>query len=194
MKKICREVSDDYPKYERLLLGDKRTEGIGIYVSVTKSSSSRWKVNRLPVEHIASPSERSKLHTEVSCHEEGNFKFLLFASDFLQIPLVNFDSQGAAHRNKFNNVPFPQQVVTTPHFNRYDEHGRRYAYKTSALLNPEAAVQLAEIGNCVIHFYDEFNIHHAPAGYPEVHLRSATQQELFSIPTNDDPLAYVAKF
>lgn len=193
MKKVCEEVREDYSKYEQLLLGYKSTNGIAIYVSVLKPSSNRWKVNRLPVEHSANPFDISELHTEVSCHDERSFKFLLFAHGFMQTPLVNFDSQGATHRNA-RNVPFPEQAISTPHFNRYDAGGHRYAYKTDPLKDPVASAQLAAIGNCVIHFYDEFNIHHTPADYPSVFLRTPTQQELFSVQTNDDPLAYVARF
>ncbi|WP_375434526.1 hypothetical protein, partial [uncultured Hymenobacter sp.] len=72
--------------------------------------------------------------------------------------------------------------------------GRRYEYKTDVLNNPEAAAQLCDVANCVIHFYDEFNIRHNPAGYPSVLLQATAQQEIFPIPVDDDPLAYVTQF
>lgn len=195
MKKVCTEVVEDYPRYEELLLGDKLTRGGPIYVSVLKPSSSRWKVNRLPIEHLHAPSEKkSELHTEVSCHEEGNFKFLLIAGDFMGTPLVNFDSQGGAHRNNFDDVPFPHQQVTTPHFNRYNERGHRYAYKNEALRDPAITAQLVQPSECIIVFYEEFHLHHDPAGYPQVILRAATQQEIFAAAPLDDPLANVPRF
>ena len=194
MKKVCTKVLESYVRYENLLFGDKLTKGGPIYVSALKQSSSRWKVNRLVVEHINAPSEASELHTEVSCHEDGNFKFLLFASKFMETPLVNFDSQGSAHRNNFDDVPFPHQQVTTPHFNRYNDRGHRYAYKNAALRNPEVTAQLVQVGECIILFYEEFHLQHDPAGYPQVILRAATQNEMFATAPLDDPLAHVARF
>jgi hypothetical protein len=194
MKKVCTEVVDDYSKYENLLLGDKLTTGGPIYVSVLKPSSPRWKVNRLSIEHVDAPNDDIELYTEVSCHEEGKFKFLLFAKDFMGTPLVNFDSQGGAHRNNFDDVPFPHQQITTPHFNRYNERGHRYAYKNDALRNPEITTQLVQAEQCIVMFYEEFHLHHDPAGYPQVILRAATQQELFAAASLDDPLAYVTRF
>ncbi|MDO7852972.1 hypothetical protein [Hymenobacter convexus] len=193
MKKVCEQVLEDFPRYERLLLGRKGTRGAGIYVTDLKPSSNRWKVCRTRVEHGTERSEPIMLHTEVSCHEEKNFKFLLFAHDYMPVPLVNFDSQGATHRNA-RNVPFPAQAVTTPHFNRYDSGGHRYAYKTAPLQDPAALAQLAIVGNCIIHFYDEFNMHHDPAQYPSVYLSNPLLPELFANPVNDDPLADVTQF
>ncbi len=194
MKKVCSEVVNDYAKYERLLLGEKLTEGAAIYVSALKLSNSHWRVNRLPVEHLTVVDHHGELHTEVSCQEDGNFKFLLFANDFMPTPLVNFDSLGGTHRNNFDDVPFPHQQITTPHFNRYNERGHRYAYKNEALRDPEVATQLIQAAQCIILFYEEFHLHHEPAGYPQVVLRAATQQELFSAASLDDPLAHVPRF
>lgn len=197
MKKVCTEVRDDYSKYEQLLLGAKLTQGTSIQVSTPKPTHASWKVGRLSVEHIAFPEEQSNLHTEVNCSEEGdesNFKFLLFVSEFMPTPLVNFDSDGGAHRNNFDDVPFPRQQITTPHFNRYNERGHRYAYKSTALANPETACQLTKVNPCIIHFYNEFNLRHDLAGYPQVVLPWTVQHSLFPVQSLDDPLANVTRF
>lgn len=112
----------------------------------------------------------------------------------MSAPLANFDSLGATHRNKFDNILLTKQWVTTPHFNRYNEQGRRIAYKTPPLTDPEALRQLTDVANCIIMFYDEFNIRHIPADYPRVLLRAESQQDLFPEPATDDPLAYVARY
>lgn len=193
MNKVCQEVRADFVLYERLLLGPKETQGGDIYIHEQKPSRPDWKVEKREVQQVAERTYRSELHTEVKANEHPRFKFLLFAQAFMSTPLANYDSLGATHRNKFDNIPLAEQWVTTPHFNRYNAHGRRIAYKTSPLTNPEVLGQLTAATNCVILFYDEFQIHHSTAGYPAV-LVYAAQQDLFSEPVNDDPLAYVAHF
>lgn len=194
MKGICSEAEANYQLYERLLIGAKMTEGEGIVISELKITNAKWLVHKLPVKQLTVAGYRSELHTEVGLKQDGNFKFILFARRFTSTPLANFDSKGISHRNNQENVPLAEQQVTTPHFNRYDEQGRRVAYKTEALRNPESANQLENISNCVFHFYDEFNIQHQPAGYPTVEVRTNSQREFFPVSISDDPLAYVPRF
>lgn len=175
------------------MFGLKETQGDDIYVYEPKSSRPDWMVSKRAVEQLAQPSYRSEMHTEVKAKEHPRFKFLLFAPAFMSTPLANYDSLGATHRNKLAGIPLAEQWVTTPHFNRYNQQGRRIAYKTAPLRNPETLSQLTHATNCVILFYDEFKIRHSTAGYPAVIMRAA-QQELFSEPINDDPLAYVTQF
>lgn len=193
MNKVCREVQTDFALYERLLLGPKNTRGGDIHVHEPKASRPDWKVDKREVQQVIESAYRSELHTEVKANEHPRFKFLLFAQAFMSTPLANYDSLGATHRNKFNNIPLLEQWVTTPHFNRYNEQGRRIAYKTPPLTNPEVLGQLAAATNCVILFYDEFQIRHSTAGYPAV-LMYVAQQDLFNESVNDDPLAYVTHF
>jgi hypothetical protein len=194
MKKVCEEVRDDYALYEQLLLGPKLTQGGDIHVVDTKPSRADWLENRRNVEQLAQPTYLSMLHTEIKGKEHPNFKFLLFTSAFMSTPLANYDALGATHRNRYADVPLSEQSITTPHFNRYDEAGHRIAYKTPPLTNPEALDQLTQATNCIILFYDEFNIRHTPAGYPAVLMQPPAQQSLFSQPIDDDPLAYVTRF
>lgn len=192
MKNQCKIVKDKFPLYERLLLGVKTTQGRDFYISKLKPSNVKWRVDILDVDHSAEPLHESKLHTEVGIKDTSKFKFLIFADGFPS-PLVNFDSSGITHRND-KDVPLAEQIITTPHFNRYDENGIRYAYKTPELKDPTISAQISDINNCIIHFYDEFNIHHNPAGYPSVLFKVMPQQEMFDIKTNDDPLAHVTQF
>lgn len=194
MKGKCQEVAQNYPLYERLLLGAKLTEGVGIVVSTPKPSNVKWLAHHLPVEQLTVEGYRGELHTEVGLKQDGNFKFLLFTRRFMHTPLANFDSKGPTHRNDRTDTPLAQQQVTTPHFNRYDERGGRYAYKTPALRDPAAAAQLENIAHCIFHFYDEFNIRHQPADYPTVEVHASRQPGLFPEPISDDPLAYVPRF
>ena len=194
MKPISHNVLQDFSKYEQLLFGEKMTEAPDIHVTAFKPSNARWRVNYKDLEHAAFPRDASELHTEVQCEDPKNFKFLLFVRGFMPGPLVNYDSGGLAHRNRYSGLPLPEQNITTPHFNRYDDAGRSFAYKTPALRDPAAVAELANVGNCIIHFYDEFNIQHSPAGYPAVYIASASPGQLFDIPTNDDPLADVPNF
>jgi hypothetical protein len=194
MNKVCRDVRDKFVLYEQLLLGPKATQGGDIYVHEPKASRADWQVNKRHVEQLAQDEDyRSELHTEVKSNEHPRFKFLLFAHEFMSTPLANYDSLGATHRNKFDYIPLAEQWVTTPHFNRYNEQGVRIAYKTPPLTNAEALSQLASATNCVILFYEEFQISHLTAGYPAVIMRAA-QQDLFSESLDDDPLAYVTQF
>lgn len=124
MKGDCPEAKANYSLYEQLLLGAKSTEGMGIVVSELKPSNKKWLVHRLLVEQLTILGYRSELHTEVGLKQNGNFKFLLFASRFTKIPLANYDSRGITHRNSFLAVPLPEQQVTTPHFNRYNSQGQ----------------------------------------------------------------------
>ncbi|WP_375436644.1 hypothetical protein, partial [uncultured Hymenobacter sp.] len=104
MKDFSPEVQANYQLYEQLLLGGKLTEGRGFLVTNLKPSSVRWKVDRLPVEHLFDATQPGVLHTEISIHQETKFKFLLFGHALMSTPLVNYDSLGPTHRND-RNVP-----------------------------------------------------------------------------------------
>ena len=71
-----------------------------------------------------------------------------------------------------------------------DAHGRGHAYKTTPLRNPTTARQLENIDHCVIHFYEEANITHSPAGYPSINHTPAGKLPLTSS-LNADPHARV---
>lgn len=194
MNRNSPQAKDNPELYNHLLVGDKNTSGPDFCITRPKPSRmADWKFDMQAVEHVEQPHIGMSLHVEVKNGDTENFKFLLFADEFMSAPLVNFDAKNATHRNK-KNVPLAKQWVSTPHFNRYDDNGRRFAYKTSALLNPVSAAQLTNVNACIIHFYEEFNIHHSPTGFPSVTFRQPSQTQLFPVPTFDDPLANVTRF
>jgi hypothetical protein len=190
MGKINSNVLNNFEDYEKLLTMRKTTHGSGIGPMVFKGTSKVWKWHQMGVAHDDElPAVR--LVTEVRDDHLENFKFKLMASTFKE-PVINFDALGPTHRNP-PEVPLSEQVVPTPHFNRYDSAGRRIAYQTQALRDPSVAPQLEKMEQCVIHFYDHCNISHDPAGYPQIQV-GLPAMVLFATPTSPDPHAYAPEF
>ena len=117
MRPTSDNVLQDFPKYERLLLGGKLTEAPDIHVSVVKPTNVRWRAHRKGLEHAKYPREASELHTEVQYEDPKNFKFLLFARDFMPGPLVNYDSGGM----RWSGKPKQNRVVSSPGHERHFE-------------------------------------------------------------------------
>ena len=60
--------------------------------------------------------------------------------------ILRYDSAGASHRNNFDDIPLPDQQVTTPHIHKYDEKGRLIAVKTDEILIDQKAASGIKIG------------------------------------------------
>lgn len=192
MRNIHPIVRDNYEQYCSLMRDAKQTSGAGIDLSQPKGGNNpRWRFCQLDVVHSHDPAQMC-LITEVRIDQLYNFKFKLRAPNFMDKPVLNFDSAGPTHRNEATDA-LSEQAVTTPHFNCYDEQGRRIAYKTEQLNDPDVARQLEGIESCVIHFYEEAGLRHSPADYPAISLTPPGQLP-FPVHPIDDPHANVANF
>ncbi|MFD2785354.1 hypothetical protein [Hymenobacter rubripertinctus] len=191
MKKINTIVRDNYERYTALIAEPKRTAGPGLDLSQKKGTNKVLHACQIPVIHSDDPIDLW-LIAEIRIDRLHDFKFKLRAPSFMGEPLLNYDSAGPTHRNE-GVTSLPEQIVTTPHFNCYDQQGRRIAYKTAPLTNPEVVRELEDIDRCVIHFYEETRLTHDPAGYPAISL-TAPGTLPFAHHTNADPHAHVVRF
>lgn len=184
-------VRDNYARYSALIEQAKQTSGPGIDLSQKKGTSRVWHACQIPVTHSDDPAEMW-LITEIRIDRLHDFKFKLRAPGFMGEPLLNYDSAGPTHRNE-GAASLPEQIVTTPHFNCYDEEGRRIAYKTPPLTDPTIVRELEDIDRCIIHFYEVTQLTHNPAGYPSISLTEPGTLP-FALHTNTDPHAHVVRF
>ena len=191
MSKINPIVRDNYERYTTLIEGHKQTSGPGLDLSQTKGDNKVLHACQIPAVH-SDDLIAMWLIAEIRIDRLHDFKFKLRAPTFMGEPLINYDSAGPTHRNE-GARSLPEQIVTTPHFNRYDEQGRRIAYKTAPLTNPGVVLELEDIDRCVIHFYQETQLTHDPAGYPSISL-TAPGTLPFAHHTNADPHAHVVRF
>lgn len=193
MKNVQPIVRDNYERYLSLVHDPKSTSGAqGLDLSQKKGgTNSVWNACQLAVVHTSDPAKMT-LIVEIRVDRRHDFKFKLRAPNFMPEPLINYDSAGPTHRN-VTTTSLPDQAVTTPHFNCYDEDGQRIAYKTSQLTDPTVAKQLEDISTCVIHFYQEVSLKHYPADYPSISL-NAPGTLPFASHTNADPHAHVVRF
>jgi hypothetical protein len=191
VRKINAIVRDNYERYTALLTEPKQTSGPGLDLSQPKGTNRMLHACQIPAVHHNNPAELW-LIAEIRIDRLHDFKFKLRAPGFMPEPLINYDSAGPTHRNE-SAASLPEQIVTTPHFNCYDEQGRRIAYKTAPLTDPTVARELEDIDRCVIHFYEETQLTHHPAGYPSISLTTPGTLPFASY-TNADPHAHVVRF
>lgn len=92
------------------------------------------------------PFGNSYISIEVKNSDEYNFSAKLMTDAISSKVILRYDSAGASHRNNFDDIPLPDQQVTTPHIHKYDEKGRLIAVKTDEILIDQEAASGIKIG------------------------------------------------
>lgn len=187
MNKINGEVKDNFPTFRKLVQDRKNTSEKTIYLSDKKPN--RQDTNYYDKPLVYNP-KTVKLIIEARQDFKTCFRFKLQCSDFSKEPYFRFDSDGATHRNPDKTKPLREQIVTTPHFNTFDEEGNGIAYKTDSLLdNKVKTVLLNDISLCFAHFCHESNIR-----FPEEEFSEVKPYAVDILPldlNNEDPLANI---
>jgi hypothetical protein len=73
------------------------------------------------------------LDCEIRDRNQNNYSFQILTDRFANRVLARLDEGNGTHRNNCDEIPLDQQMVTTPHFHKYDVLGRFIAYKTEVL-------------------------------------------------------------
>ena len=82
---------------------------------------------------------KTMMDCEVRDKNPNNYSFQILTDRITDRVLVRFDEGNGTHRNNCKNIPIDQQMVTTPHFHKYDTTGRFIAYKTKELKKFESS-------------------------------------------------------
>ena len=86
------------------------------------------------------------LDCEVRDRNPKNYSFQILTDRFANRILARFDEGNGTHRNNCNDIPLEKQMVTTPHFHKYDVYGRFIAYKTEVLTERDGISLLIQDG------------------------------------------------
>lgn len=72
--------------------------------------------------------------------KNNDYRILLFQKNFIEKPIIRFDSDGPSHYNQLADMT--RVSVPTPHFHRYNAQGKEYAYLTPELEDTGFAEQV----------------------------------------------------
>ncbi|MBA3647287.1 MAG: hypothetical protein H0W62_01860 [Chitinophagales bacterium] len=174
MSKINTAVATDYIKYLQFI--EERKNSLDRTIVVCDKKNSRpdklYKESKLIADWVSNDID---LMIECNAADGKAFKFQFRAKQFSDEPLFRLDSDGAAHRN--SKFPLKIQQVTTPHFNKFNEHGRVIAYKTSQLKNENEAKAIQnDINLGFAHFCYEGNIRYKEDDLSEISLVGSSNQ------------------
>lgn len=183
--KINYEVKKKYSFYQTLLKGIKNLTYPTIILDDLKGTKKDWKIKSVDAKHIHLHDEHVVFTVESKVNDDKNFKFALKCNNLSDTPFFRFDSDGAAHKNAFFEIPLKNQQVTTPHFHKYDENGQCIAYKTEKLKDEKESKALEDINLCIIHFCHESHLRYQMDNFPTIEQNPS---ELPLKLSNDDPL------
>ncbi len=121
------------------ILGD-----YNLFMDSPKSTSMPLRVTKNKNNHPSSLYEEQTLYSvkdlgetmidcEVRYKNPNNYSFQILIDHLTNKVLARLDEGNGTHRNNCKDIPLDQQMITTPHFHKYDTKGRFIAYKTQAL-------------------------------------------------------------
>jgi hypothetical protein len=177
MKRINTDILGDYGKFQQLVNERKLTTERVITLNSKKPSRPDTNYSETRVKHTVLV-DNIILIIEAKVKNYNSFKFQLRCKDFTDEPYFRFDSDGSAHKNRDPLIPLAEQLITTPHFNSFDNSGRAIAYKTDSLKNPNEAAALTDINLCFPHFCSEANIRFPVDDFSEIQPTPADELPL----------------
>lgn len=128
--------------YESFIDGQK---SLALPISVTKikpnhKSSLYYKDSII----ASSPFGETNFDCEIRDKSKMDYSFQILSDRIQKKVLFRMDEGDGTHRNKFADT-LSEESVPTPHFHRYDDQGRWYAYQTDELKNIQGhSVQIEE--------------------------------------------------
>lgn len=163
------EIKDNFGKFKELSENEKIILEDRI-ILVEKENKKDWTIGNskakisLEIDDLEFIVEKKKL--------DKKYGIKYRSQKFCKIPYFRFDSDGPAHRNYDDNIPLDEQLITTPHFNTFNEAGLSIAYKNETLNNEATAKIIADdINFGVSLFCQETNSKSQNKDFPEVILR-----------------------
>lgn len=183
MSKLNLDVRDNYEYFQELSYEEKNLVTNSIVLEEKKNNKD-WLKQSVKIDH-STINENITLIVE---KKQSLYKYgiKLHCPNFTEKPYFRFDSDGPAHRNK-TELPLSEQIITTPHFNTYDEKGQEFAYKSKTLKSEKDAQAIIDnLDFGISHFFQETNIKtEGKTEYPEIKVN---EPELFEIEPKTDPL------
>jgi hypothetical protein len=180
---IYPEIKDKYNYYTKLLK-DRKSVFDSVIEIRSFGNNNKILEKETGVKH-ESIQDEIILIVNVRISNQGFFQFKLRCKSLAAVPFFRYDSDGDTHRNYGENIPLSQQQITTPHFHRFTEDGRNFAYKTDRLLDEKECKSLEDINACIAHFFDESNTRLGENNYPSC---TVNPQELQLDISMNDPL------
>lgn len=184
MRGINLEIKNEFSRFESLVKTEKEIKINKIHLK-QKQNNKNWLTSSTEVYH---PNENPLNLTAEKQKFCTKYAIKLQCVDLTNTPFIRFDSDGPAHRNKENTISLKDQLVTTPHFNSFNEKGNAIAYKTSELekkAESDAIVNNIEFG--LDHFFNQTNIRNSnPSTIVKVGVRE--EPTLFEDFNETDPL------
>ncbi|UAY52702.1 hypothetical protein [Ferruginibacter albus] len=183
-KIVIPEIRDNYPLYTQLLKERKSTNERTIDVSSPKKSNRNFLIaENISIKHSAL-NNNIEFIAEVKVDNHKYFLFKLRCKSLSETPFFRYDSDGCAHRNYDESIPFDEQLITTPHFNYFNQDGVLMAYKTEQLKDTNECEALQDINLCMSHYCMESNLRLNDEDFPSISILANTLQ----LPTvKDDP-------
>lgn len=129
MQKALTTIRDNYDNYRIIIDEEKLILESPIKIK-NKNKNPYWS-------HGISKCKHKDLGFDLQLNiqtssRDVKYGILLFCKPFCEQPVFRFDSAGPAHTNS-KGKPLLEEVVITPHFQRYNENGHEYAYRPESL-------------------------------------------------------------
>lgn len=163
------QVRENYDLYQKILQERK-----SIFTEVIEVNNIGNNANTLSKTENVKCLDCDEMILIVDVKQENYnfFQFKLRYKSFFPAPFFRFDSDGDSHRNKIDGIRLEEQIVTTPHFHKFNKDGIEIAYKTSKLLDHKEAKALEDINICIKHFFHESNLRLDKDGFSDIKVRS----------------------
>ena len=181
--KIFQQVKENYTFYNKLLSERKSIFSEVIEINEKGNNQNRVIATEV-VHHPATDQNDMVLIVDVQINNHQYFQFKLRYKNYLPGPFFRYDSDGETHRNKIDGIPLHEQLITTPHFHKFNQEGIEIAYKSDKLLDIEQVKALEDINLCIAHFFHESNTRLKEDDFPELRIMTATLGFKMS---NNDP-------
>ncbi len=122
------EILDDY----NLFMESPKSTSMPLRVSKNKSNHPSSLYEEQALDSVKDFGE-TMIDCEVRYKNPNNYSFQILSNILSNKVLARLDEGNGTHRNNCKDIPLDQQMVTTPHFHKYDTNGRFIAYKTKEL-------------------------------------------------------------
>jgi hypothetical protein len=182
-KNVVQQIRDNYTLYTDLLINRKSIREKVIDISEKGRNENYLKNDKVVMEHITLP-HNIILISEVKIRNYKSFKFKIKCAGLCEVPFFRYDSDGPAHRNYDENIPFEYQQIETPHFHNFNSNGISIAYQTHQLKNKVSKEALEDINFSAAHFCHEGNIRVGKEDFPLITILS---KELGLTQIENDP-------
>ena len=182
-QKVNHQIKNNFEYYETLEVGRKTLLSGNMYLE-SKPSNVQWKWSNTNTTHKDLPDVISfTIESKISNNQD--FKFALKSKELSDTPFFRFDSDGAAHHNRDEDIGI--ETVLTPHFQKFNKNGLSIAFQTEQLKDKNICETLKkDINLCMAHFCHESNTRYLEDEFPQIDMSYDKLNLIF--PDEEDPL------